>query len=453
MNTTCSFDSSLPNPPRPAVHPRRQPIAKHAAIATAFLFAAAQAANTNLVTKAELGLTIGYDSNVYLQDVEPDPAAVAEAAAAGLEVVPAKQGSAVATVSPRFSLAYLPDPAFRVTAAYSPDLVYYTGEPSENHLTHRGTLGVGGTLDKLSWELPNTFLYIDGGDLGPTFGLPGDIPAIGGIPLRDRRQAFIFRNSFKLSYRMGRFLLRPVATAYVHDFQTEQRPSGAQYRYENYIDRTEVTGGLDAGYSVAENTHLLLGYRFGFQEQHKLLGFDSPYDNHFHRILAGIEGSPWPWLRLSAMAGPDLRDFHDDRLKTLAPGFQDDELLVFADASLTVLPTKQDTVTVSNRRYAQPAFGSPSMYEDITYDLTWRHQVNRKWNTRAGFRIYLGDWQGPVNREDWIYTASAGIAWLPIPKLSTELSYAYDWVESKVPNTAGREFTRHLVALNLKYAF
>jgi len=435
------------------VRPRRKPIARSVAIATALLFAPAQAANTNLATKAELSFAIGYDSNVYLQDIEPDPLAVAEAAADGLEVVPAKQGSFVATVSPRFSLAYSPDPAFRVTAAYSPDLVYYTDEPSEDHLIHRGTLGLGGTIGKVNWELPNTFLYIDGGELGPTFGLPGDIPAIGGVPLRDRRQAFIFRNSFKLSYRTGKFLLRPVATAYVHDFQSEQRPSGTLYRYENYIDRTEVTGGLDAGYAVAEGTHLLLGYRFGFQEQYELLGFNSPYDNQFHRFLAGIEGSPWSWLRLSALAGPDLRVFHDDRLTDFAPAFRDDELLVFVDASVTVLPTQHDTVTVSNRRYQQPAFGSPSMYEDITYDLTWRHQFNSRWNSRTGFRIYVGDWQGPVNREDWIYTASAGIAWIPTARLSTELSYAYDWVESKVPNTDGREFTRHLVALNLKYAF
>jgi len=422
-------------------------------VSSVWFQAAARAAGTNLTAKAELGFGIGYDSNVYLQDVEPDPAGVAEAAASGLEVVRPNQGSVVATVLPRFSAAYVPGSAFRVNAAYSPELVYYTDEPSEDHVIHRGTLGLGGTVGKATWELPNTFLYIDGGDLGPTFGLPGDIPAIGGVPMRDRRQAFIFRNSFKVSYPVGKFLLRPVATAYLHDFQTQQRPSGTGYRYENYIDRLEVTGGLDALYAVADRTHLLAGYRFGFQEQHKLLGVDSPYDNHLHRFLVGAEGSPWSWLRLAVLAGPDVRVFHDDRLSTVVPAFQDDELLVYVDAVVTVSPTTRDTVTLLNRRYEQPAFGSPSMYEDVTYDATWRHQFDPRWSARAGFRIYLGDWQGPVNREDWIYTVSGGVAWAPLPKVTAELGYGYDWVDSKVPNTAGREFTRHLVALNVKYAF
>ena len=72
---------------------------------------------------------------------------------------------------------------------------------------------------------------------------------------------------------------------------------------------------------------------------------------------------------------------------------------------------------------------------------------------RAGFRAYAGDWQGPVNREDWIFTPSAGVTWKPHPKVSADLGYSYDWVESRIPNTSGREFTRHLVLLTLGYKF
>jgi long-subunit fatty acid transport protein len=93
------------------------------------------------------------------------------------------------------------------------------------------------------------------------------------------------------------------------------------------------------------------------------------------------------------------------------------------------------------------------MYEDITYDLTWRHKFDPRWSARAGFRIYAGDWQGPVNRDDWIFTPSTGLTWVPHPKVNADLAYSYDWVESQVPNTEAREFTRHLVALSLKYTF
>jgi long-subunit fatty acid transport protein len=63
-----------------------------------------------------------------------------------------------------------------------------------------------------------------------------------------------------------------------------------------------------------------------------------------------------------------------------------------------------------------------------------------------------------VNRDDWIYTPSAALDYNFNKHLSTELSYSYDWVDSKVPASVeplskSHEFTRHLVSLSVKYAF
>jgi hypothetical protein len=71
----------------------------------------------------------------------------------------------------------------------------------------------------------------------------------------------------------------------------------------------------------------------------------------------------------------------------------------------------------------------------------------------AGFRAYGGDWLAPVRREDWIYTSSLGVSWTPGAHLSAELSHSYDWVESRIPDTDGRQFTRHLVTVAVKYVF
>ncbi len=71
----------------------------------------------------------------------------------------------------------------------------------------------------------------------------------------------------------------------------------------------------------------------------------------------------------------------------------------------------------------------------------------------AGFKIYGGDWQAPVSREDWIFTPSASLTYAHNQHLSGELAYAYDWVESQVLNTAGREYRRNLVSLSVKYSF
>ena len=111
------------------------------------------------------------------------------------------------------------------------------------------------------------------------------------------------------------------------------------------------------------------------------------------------------------------------------------------------------TVTLTVRRFTQPAFGAPSSYADITYDVAWRHRFNDQFTALTGFRAYGGDWDAPVRREDWIYTPSASLSYTHDEHLSAEFAYSYDWAESEVPNTSGREFTRHIVSLGVRYNF
>ena len=434
---------------------------RFAAVLLAFAAAGntALAVHTNLTAKAELSLKETYDSNVYIQDEEPAPANVAAAEAAGLNPVEAKKESFVTSIVPKVGLDYKPCSGFNVSLAYAPEITFYHSASSEDYVAHRGTLNLSGRWEKATWELLNTAAYVDGDDLGPTFARPGDVPAIGGIPLRDRRDAFVFRNGFKFTVPAGDFFVRPVATTYFHDFKTAQLASGTGFVYENYIDRQDINGGLDLGYKVAEKTSVIVGYRFGSQEQFKLLGDNSPYDSTYHRVLVGIEGSPAKWLKLAVLGGPDIRDF-SSRAQQTYPGFDDSEMLYWIDASVTLLPTANDSVTLMNRRYEQPAFSSFSVYEDITYDITWKHKFDDHWSASAGFRLYIGDWQAPVQREDWIYTPVVGLTYAHNRHLSAELAYAYDWVENKAGTSTaqtqfaeGREYTRHLVSLGVKYAF
>jgi hypothetical protein len=207
--------------------------------------------STNLTFKAELGLKEAYDSNVYIQDVAPTnhvPGAVS-----------AKKASAVTTVSPRLFASYMPGPAFKATLFYTPDFTWYHDAHSEDNMTHRFGANLAGTIDKAVWDLQNSFTYIDGSTEGPIFGRPGDIPAIGGIPLRDRRAAFIDRNGFKVTETLDKWMIRPVASAYVHDFKTGLRTSPTGGAYEDYIDRQDICGGLDIGYEAANNLRVLVG--------------------------------------------------------------------------------------------------------------------------------------------------------------------------------------------------
>ena len=435
-----------------------------AAVLAVLIFAAmsADAGLTNVTYKAEATVKETFDSNVYLQDNAPAPANVTAARAAGFNPVEANQGSFVTTILPKIGLDYKPCSAFNLSLGYAPEIVFYHSTPDEDYVTHRALFNFGGKLGDATWELVNTATYIDGSKVGPTFARPDDIPAIGGIPLRDRRAAFIFRNGFRLTEPVGKWFFRPVATAYIHDFKTDQRPNlnSTVYSYENYIDRQDISGGLDVGYDLGKKNYLVAGYRYGRQNQFKgPFGpggaiVNSPFGNTYHRILLGMEGSPVSWLKLAVLGGPDIRQWDS----TTPAGFDRTGLRYYWDASATLLPTKNDTVTLKSTRYEQPAFSSFSMYEDTKTDLAWRHKFNDQFTTTLGFTLYVGDWEKPVNRDDWIYTPNAGLTYNYNKHLSAEFAYSYDWVDSKVSASVERltnshEFTRHLVSLAVKYAF
>ncbi len=167
-----------------------------AIFALALLAGSASAANTNLTWKAETSVKETYDSNIYLQDNAPNSANVALAQAAGLRPVQANKGSFLTTITPKFGLDYKPGAAFYLSAAYSPEMALFTSAEDEDYVTHRALFNFGGKLADATWELVNTATYIQGSRQGPTFARPDDIPAIGGIPLRDRRAAFIFATAF-----------------------------------------------------------------------------------------------------------------------------------------------------------------------------------------------------------------------------------------------------------------
>ncbi|HEV2436082.1 MAG TPA: hypothetical protein VG077_08780 [Verrucomicrobiae bacterium] len=423
------------------------------------LLAGSALADTNLTWKADVTLKEGYDNNVYIQDIAPLPANVTAAAGAGLHAVSPLKSSLVTTILPRLGLNYQPGAAFNVTAFYAPEIALYTSAEDEDYAAHRVTLNFTGKIKEATWELLNSPTFIEGSAVGPTFARPDDCPAIGGIPLRDRREQFVFRNSFRVTLPFGKWFVRPVASSYYHDFLTDQRPEPANnsYLYENYVDRQDVNGGLDVGYDIGKKTFLVLGYRYGRQDQYKLLGVDSPYDSSYHRILVGVEGSPMPWLKLAALGGPEIRDWADGT----PAGFDRNRQLYWVDASATLTPDKSDAVTLLFRRYEQPAFSSQSVYEDITYGATWKHKFNDHWAAGAGFQLYLGDWQAPVNRNDWIYTPSAGVTYTYNQHLNAELSWSYDLVDNKTAVVTGtptayadgREFSRDLVSLAVKYTF
>jgi hypothetical protein len=404
-----------------------------AAITIASIGSNCTAAESPWSFSSSLSVKETHDDNVFLQD---------KSDLAG-------KSSMVSSFMPSLSLGFQKTPVFKATLSYAPEFSYYHSASSEDNIAHRGAFNFGGKSDNTTWEVNNAIIGIDGDDEGVTFltAQGGDIPAIGGVPLRDRRDATIYRNSAKVTQTLGSWFVRPVITSYVHDFKTRQSSTKG---YENYIDRSDINGGLDIGNEVLTKTWLVLGYRYGNQHQGERLGVASPYSSHYQRILVGVEGTPTDWLKLNMQAGPDIRSFDEAGIPAT---FDKDELLWYVDASATLTLGKRDAVTVLVTRYEQPAFASHSMYEDIVYSANWKHQVTDKLAATLGMKCYGGEWQTPVMRDDWIYTPSAGVAYTFNKHLVVDLAYSHDEAKSMVPETSGREFTRNLISLGAKYTF
>ena len=328
--------------------------------------------------KADLTFKETYDDNVYLLDtaaypyLTPPPNSL---------IASPKKGSMVTTVTPSINLTYLARPGFSATLSYAPDMAWYESTPSQNYVAHRANLNFTGKIGEASYEWLNSSIWTEGSNISLTTMRPGDCRAIGGIPMRDRCDAALYRDNIKVTIPIGNWFFRPVLTSYVHDFQTEQQVNLAanknNFVYDNYIDRWEVSGGMDVGYAVMDKTKLFVGYRYGHQSQGTVLKEGaalgsvitntSPYDNNYQRLLAGIEGAPVPWLKLAVKTGPDMREWLD----TTPAGFDRGKTLWYVDGQITVLATKEDNCTVKMTRFEQPAFTSQSVYgqDSVKYVL------------------------------------------------------------------------------------
>jgi hypothetical protein len=215
------------------------------------------------------------------------------------------------------------------------------------------------------------------------------------------------------------------------------------------VDRSEWNVGLDVGCQLGATTRAFVGYRYGEEDEGTMVGSPYQYNTQYHRPLVGIEGQPAKWVKLGVSLGPDIHH----TTSNYAPGFTPDYTTLWTDAVITFLPSARDTIALTVRRNTQPAFASPSVYDDSVYDLLARHAFDTHWSASTGFRAQNGDWLDPVNRNDWIFTMSVAVGYSFNRHWNADLAYAYEWADSLVPGTAGREYTRNLASLGIKYSF
>ena len=379
-----------------------------------------------------------YDSNIFLQSSSPAPT-----------IANAKQPnrpSAVTTTGVTATLERKLSPELALALNSSAEAVTFASATAENYRTYKLGATAGGQAGTTVWSAQTTTTRIDGGDEGPVFGCTGGATALGGIPLRDRRSALVERARFKLTHPLGAWFVRTSASFYVHDFLTHQSPRAG---YLNYVDRREYLAGAEVGREMFAHTRFIAGVCAGRQDQFKLHGIDSPYDSWLRRFVIGLEGKPAPWLQLNLLGGPETR-----RFRTGTPaGFDRDRVLLWLDSEATITVGPRDTFNAVVRRFEQPAFTSQSVYEDITYEVTWRRKLTDHLTLATGFKAYGGDWPGPVTREDWIFTPSAALRYAATPRWLVEVSYLAESAESRLPATPGREYRRQIASVSTQLTF
>jgi hypothetical protein len=371
-----------------------------------------------------------FDSNVYLQD----------------ETSLARRESLVTSLQLDLAANWQKSPAFCAKLNYQPEAAWFHSESAEDSFRHRIAANLLGQCDDFSFETATTLVFINGESVGPTWTGAGGAPATGGTAVRDRRDAAVYRSSLRLTQVLGNWFVRPAATFFWHDFQTEHRNSPG---YQNYVDRGEITAGADLGKNL-ETMAIWGGYRIGRQDQAQLLQFPEEYDSTFHRVLIGMEGGPASWLKLSVTIGPEFR-----RYDNKVPATFDDrnDLNLFFDSIITLTPTKSDSITITAKRFEQPGSSGRAAYEDSTYELCWRHQITSEWTAGISGRAYGTAFLKPAQRDDWIFSQSAFVNWQLSRSLNAEISYTHESGETATANASTREYDRHLIAIGFRYNF
>jgi len=93
------------------------------------------------------------------------------------------------------------------------------------------------------------------------------------------------------------------------------------------------------------------------------------------------------------------------------------------------------------------------MYQDTTYEISWRRAVTDRLAATAGFKAYNGGWQAPVVRNDWIFTPSVTLQYAVSRQCGVELGTSFDRAKSEVPSTPGREYRRQIGYASAKWTF
>jgi hypothetical protein len=360
---------------------------------------------------------------------------------------------------------------------YTPERSWYAQASSEDNTTHKIADLFKGKISNFSYSLDNALLVVDGSKLAATYAAT---QVSGGNQLdkyrnnythsvpRERRDQDQDRVTAQVRWDVGSVFIRPLANATWYNLNTYQfSTSKAPYLgYQDYIDRWDVNGGADLGYSVAKGISFFVGYRFGDQHQDQFspgINSDQHYSsNHYQRVLFGFEGTLAPWLTVKYAGGPDYRDYNPS-----APIIHDRTTRYYGEGQATAAISKTQNLSLTYKQWIFVSSTGLVPYDDISYALTYHWSATKALGVDLGAKYLEANYtlgndlagSAPSLRDDLDYQFSAGLSYVLAPRLTLTAGYTYDKGSNGLDGLAAnyapsyRDFTHGVYSLGLKYGF
>jgi len=460
-------------------------LARNARTTAILLFStvAAAFAQTNQpawLTEASIAIRGGYDNNVFMSGCDPRYLPVYAGPVPGSVTAEKNHGSFFEMLTPKVAADFAKllggdNLVQTLTFSYAPDFVAYDDAPSEDYIAHRLAATIVLKCHDLAFALDEGFTDIEGRKYAATY--PGKyFSSYGHGFVRERRDQFQDRTTATLTYDQESWFFRPTASLLGYDLHTDLiaiPSSSVNYGYLNYVDRSDLNGGADLGYKLNKDLAVTLGYRAGEQYQQRLPFAIDPYgqtsDNDYQRVLLGIEGKLTSWLSGKLQAGPDFRSYD-----AAAPVREHDPVTFYGEGVLTAIASAYDTIAFNYRQWRWVSSTGCVPYNDNTFGLTYKHQFTDRLMGRLGFCVQSSDYNVgevisatpiPNYRNDWMYTAAAGVQYALTSRITLDLAYAATLGRnaqgdadlsqasgSQLPATK-REFDDQVVSLGVQYKF
>lgn len=413
------------------------------------------------LTDCSVSFKEAYDNNVFLAGADPGNLPPAYPVPSGSAVALKNEFSWITTVSPKIGVNFSPllDSPTNLpllSLAYAPDVAVYHNQTSESYEAHRVLAAVRASVEPVSICIENTFSYINGNDMGPVF--PGGYySAFAASAARERRMQLQDRANVCIQFDREKWFFRPTASLLYYDLMTDQiNVSG----YQNYCDRYDVNGGADFGYKITPKLAATLGWRYGhqYQQQYSFSPYSSSSD--YQRVLLGLEGSPWSWLNVKMVSGPDFRSYEADSGGHITPVNDHHPVRYYGEAQIAAKFAPENTLTFKYKLWEWVSGSGRVPYTDGTYELAWHCQVVKKLAFDLAGKLASWDFNDgnlpTCTRHDLLYSVSPGLTYTFNAHVSVNLAATVEWGrnhQEDIANAQNREFDRQIVSLGAQFKF